>query len=54
MSTANKLVASSVQDKSNEADVPAQLKAALRSNSIKIMDLFAEWDEDGDPKGLED
>ena len=30
--------------------VQEQLRTALQSNAVKIMDLFAEWDEDGDHK----
>ena len=33
-----------------ESDVPVveQIMASLRKNSVRVMDLFREWDEDGD------
>ena len=35
---------------SEAADVEEQLREALRTNAVKIMDLFIEWDTDGDHK----
>eukprot|EP00966_Prymnesium_polylepis_P135405 3130038-Prymnesium_polylepis.1 len=46
--TGSKVLAGTVLDEDSELGVAEQLRKALSQNAVRVIDLFREWDENGD------